>query len=304
VNVTVSVLVVNHNGGDLLERCLTSVQRAAGSWSLQTVVVDNASTDGSDIVSDAVQPTVLIRIDENVGFARANNIAAEHADGRYWLLINTDCFLHQGAVDALVRRMDGDSRIAIAAPRLLNADGTLQRSCHNFPRPVVLFLEQSSLWKLATGRRWARRLSITTDHDRSMEVDWATAACWLVRPEAWRQSGGFDPGFFFYWEEADLCYRLREQGWRVWFEPAAEATHLGGASTGSPGLLQHFFKGLYRFYDRHYPPRARPLARGIVSTMALWKMTRAAVRSRSAPTPQARRQADSIARVWAAVLRS
>ena len=120
---------------------------------------------------------------------------------------------------------------------------------------------------------------IAGEHTQPLAVNWLSGACLLIRAEAWRAGGGFDPRFFFYWEEADLCRRVQEQGWRVVFEPAAEAVHLGGGSSGNPALLRQFFRSLYLFYAKHYPPRRLALARLMVGAMALFKAARAGLAS-------------------------
>lgn len=303
-DVEISVLVVNHDGGALLARCLAAVQ-ATGGEGLETIVVDNGSTDDSlDLVPAGSAPTVLLRAGENLGFARAVTLAAEHARGRWWLLLNTDCFLHDGAVAALVTRLQDEPRAAVVGPRLLNADGSLQRSCHDFPSPRVFFLEQSSLWRLLVGRPRARRLALAGDHDRPRRVDWVTGACWLVRPAAWHAVGGFDRRFFFYFEETDLCYRLAQQGWQTWFEPAAVATHLGGGSSDAVALLGEYFRGLDRFTRTHLSPTARAAVRGMVVVMATFKATRAALAAPLARDGAARKRALRSARAWAGVLRT
>jgi len=300
----VSAVIVNYNGKDLLGRCLAALRTAAGNLTVETVVVDNGSTDGSlEAVPDDLRPMVLIRTGQNLGFARAANIGMGRARGRFWLLLNTDCFLQPHALQHLVDRLGADPGAAVTGPRLLNPDETLQRSCHDFPRPSVFLLEQSSLWRLLVGRSRVGWPAIATAHQSLRLVDWLTGACWLVRPAAWRALGGFDPGFFFYFEETDLCYRWREQGWRVWFEPAAQAVHLGGGSSHASALLGQYFAGLDRFYREHYTKRARITVRGIVAIMAAIKALRAAAAARRTPD-QARQEAlVTTARAWRDVLR-
>jgi GT2 family glycosyltransferase len=304
VDVDISAIVINYNGGDLLTRCLAAV-RATGAERIETIVVDNGSTDGSlDALPAQLAPTTLVRAGQNLGFARAVGVATAHARGRWWLLLNTDCFLHPGAVQALVARLDVEPQAAVVGPRLLEADGSLQRSCHDFPSPRVFFLEQSSLWRLLVGRRSARRLTFAGDHDRPRPVDWVTGACWLVRPEAWHAVGGFDQRFFFYFEETELCYRLAQEGWQTWFEPAARATHLGGGSSDAPALLAEYFRGLDRFYRTHCSATARVGVRAMVVGMAAFKAARAVLATPLSRDATSRRRALRTARAWAGVLRT
>jgi GT2 family glycosyltransferase len=182
---------------------------------------------------------------------------------------------------------------------VLNADGTLQRTCHNFPSPLVFFLEQTSLWRLAARLPyWRDRLQLAGDHDRARDADWLLGACLLVRGEAFQQAGGFDESFFFYWEESDLCKRLRNAGWRVVFEPAGEAVHLGGASSKDPVYLVQFFLSLYRFYSKHYSRQQLIITRAIVRLMGLLKAGRSCGKALLAGEQSEAGKAYASARTW------
>jgi GT2 family glycosyltransferase len=302
----VSVIIVNYNGAHVLPRCLDAVSRAGGALHMEAVVVDNGSTDGSLEMADERGGWVrTIRLGHNTGFATANNAGASEARGRYLLLLNSDCFVRPGLFEALIRRLENESRCAVAGPRLLNPDGSTQPSCHNFPAPLVFFLEQSMLWRLMRRVPFlASRLDLASPHDRVRRVDWLAGACLMVRPEAFRQVGGFDRAFFFYWEEADLCFRLRQHGWSTVFDPAAEAVHVGGGSTSSPAILVQFFRSLYLFYARHFSGRQMLEIRAIVRLMALFKAARGYLATRLSHQPADRRMAtDGAVRAWLEVTR-
>ncbi|MEO6456998.1 MAG: glycosyltransferase family 2 protein [Chloroflexia bacterium] len=276
----VSVVIVNYNGGRYLPSCLKALADV-GSRDVEIIVVDNGSTDGSlAVLAEAERKGLrIIRTGQNLGFGRANNLGTSAARGKHYLLLNTDCFLRPGALERLVSVLEKRLDVAIVGPRLLNANGTLQPSCHNFPVPIVLFLEQSLLWKLLGGILLLRGLRgpllIAGPHDRERAVDWLAGACLLVRAEAYWAARGFDERFFFYWEETDLCLRLKRLGWDVLFEPGAAAVHLGGGSSADPDLLLHFFKSLYIFYRKHYNPGRLITARLIIRLMSLVKAARA-----------------------------
>jgi GT2 family glycosyltransferase len=296
-SVCVSAIIVNYNSGALLPACVTAL-RGAGEESLEILIVDNGSTDGSlDAMLGA--GVRVIRAGRNLGFSRANNLGARAARGRYLLLLNTDCFVQPGLLPALLAALRADPGAAVAGPRLLNADGTLQPSCHNFPTPGVLFLEQSLLWRpIRRAPALRERLQIASAHARPRRVDWLAGACLLVRADSFAAVGGFDEGYFFYWEEADLCLRLQARGGAAVFAPAATAIHLGGGSSRDPTLLRQFFRSLYRFYARHYDRPRLILARAIVLSMALLKAGRAAPAAlRGAPDARA------TLRSWLAVAR-
>jgi GT2 family glycosyltransferase len=301
-----SAIIVNYNGAALLPRCIRALREAAGAHALEVVVVDNASTDGSaDLPCLQEEDVRVIRLEENVGFGRANNIGADAASGARLLLLNTDCFVSPGLLDALSTRLDDDGGCGAAGPRLLNPDGSLQPSCHNFPMPLVLFLEQSLLWKPLRRVPLLRdRLYIASPHNRPEDVDWLLGACLLVRAEAFHEAGGFDPAFFFYWEETDLCMRMHRAGWAVSFEPGAEAVHLAGGSSSNPDLLVHFFKSLFLFYSRYYSTSHLSRAKTIVRLMALFKVARSrALLLLGIAKGAARQREKTNARLWMRVAR-
>jgi N-acetylglucosaminyl-diphospho-decaprenol L-rhamnosyltransferase len=291
-----SIVIVNHNGRAVLPRCLEAIEHSADGLRIESIVVDNASEDGSPYLPCCLKENVrVVCLDKNLGFAEANNIGIGAARGRYHLLLNTDCFVEPGLFRALIKCLEEHPDTAIVGPRLLNEDGALQPSCHNFPSPLVFFLEQSTLWRLFKylPSRSGDFPHIAGKHLKSGEVDWLSGACMLVRPTAFSQVGGFDSRFFFYWEEADLCMRLRQRGWKTRFEPSARAIHLGGGSTKDAAMLLHFFRSLYRFYAKHYSRRQFVVMRAIVRLMSLFKAARLGIstlpdsRSREAKLEQA-----------------
>jgi N-acetylglucosaminyl-diphospho-decaprenol L-rhamnosyltransferase len=275
----ISIVIVNRNGAALLPRCLAALDDAMADEDFQTVVIDNDSTDGSVDSLDGQQPLVeVVRLARNYGFGRAMNIGLQRACGRYVLLLNTDCFIKPDLVRGLRATLDANPAIGVVGPQLLNLDGSLQRSCHDDPRPLVLFLEHSGLWRLIRRVPVAQhRFAFASSTVSRRDVDYISGSCMLVRQEALEASGPFDERYFFYWEEADLCRRLRRLGWRVVFEPSVQAVHIGGASSQAPSLLLEFFRSLYLYYDTYYTPRQLLEARAIVRLMALWKAGRAGI---------------------------
>ena len=276
----ISVVIVNHNGRSVLPRCFEAIERSADGLRIESIVVDNASEDGSPYLPCCLKENVrVVRLDKNIGFGQANNIGVGAARGKYSLLLNTDCFVVPGLFRALIKCLDEHPETAIVGPRLLNEDGSLQPSCHNFPSPLVFLLEQSTLWRVFKylPSRAGDLLQIAGKHSKSREVDWLSGACMLVRPTAFSEVGGFDSRFFFYWEEADLCMRLKQRGWKTRFEPSAQAIHLGGGSTKDSAMLLHFFRSLYRFYGKHYSRRQFVIMRATMRLMSLLKAARLSV---------------------------
>jgi GT2 family glycosyltransferase len=249
----VSVIIISYNTRQMTLDCLGALFADLGAGA-DVWVVDNASQDGSaDGVRAAFPQVHLIENPDNAGFGAANNLALQRASGDFLLLLNSDAFVRPGTVAALVRCLTSRPKAGIAAPRLLNRDGSLQRSCYKFPSPGRAWLENLGVSGLlarhpAAGdySRWA--------HDSERSVEWAIGACLLVRRAAYVQAGGFDEAFFMYQEETDWQRRVRDGGWDIVFTPSASVTHLGGASGASEQarINAHFFDSLDYYIRKHH----------------------------------------------------
>jgi GT2 family glycosyltransferase len=251
-----SVIIVSYNTREITLECLHALFadiRSTPDLKAEVWVVDNASHDGSAAAIRAEFPGVrVIANTENRGFGAANNQAMRQAGGDYFLLLNSDAFVHQGALSALVADLEAHPQVAVIGPRLLNRDGSLQPSCWRFPSPRQAWLENLGLVRFFSSasnwgdyHRWA--------HDARREVDYVSGACFLVRRKAWQESGGFDEAFPLYAEETDWQKRLRDAGWKIAFTPQAVVTHLGGASgEDNPHSRGRVFAGLDRYTLKHH----------------------------------------------------
>jgi len=218
----ISAIVVSYNTRAMTLECLETLRGALAGMESEVWLVDNASTDGTaDAVAGAFPAVKLIANTANAGFGAANNQAMRSAAGKYFLLINSDAFPAADAVQAMVQYMDAHPEVALVGPRLLNRDGSLQRSCYPFPTPMRAFMENLWISKLCSGdsrmgdySRWP--------HDHERHVQWVSGACMLVRRTVYEQLGGFDEGFFMYHEETDWQRRMRDAGWEIGFTPAAQ----------------------------------------------------------------------------------
>ncbi len=250
----VSVVIVSYNTRAMTLDCLAALYADLGGTPAEVFVVDNDSADGSPAAVRATFPAAaVIDMGRNAGFGAANNVAMARARGEFLLLLNSDAFVKPGAVAAMVECLRRRPRAAAVGPRLLNGDGSLQRSCWRFPSPGRAWLE--SLWiaglfgpDRAAGdyRRWP--------HDAERPVDWVIGACLTVRRAAFEQVGGFDEQFFMYAEETDWQRRMRQAGWEVVLSPDAVVTHLGGASgaTDKVGTRRLFFQSQDRYLRKHH----------------------------------------------------
>jgi GT2 family glycosyltransferase len=229
-----SVIIVNWNTMSMLRDCLESLLGSGASASLEVFVVDNGSSDGSPDMVAAVFPSVkLIRNDRNMGFAAANNQALRAATGRHLLLLNSDTLVHPGVLDGSVDYMDRNPEVGVMGCRVLNADGTVQATCSQFPTLTNLVLLTTGLFKvpgLSAARRY-RMDDWQRDDERDVEV---VSGCYLVaRREATEAVGLLDEDFFFFGEETDWCRRFLAHGYAVRFAPVGTITHFGGGSSKS-----------------------------------------------------------------------
>jgi GT2 family glycosyltransferase len=272
-------IIVNYNAGPELRQALESIDRATcGSW--QAVVVDNGSTDGSEAAATAFVQVRLVRNSENVGFARGVNQAIRDCPADRILIMNPDCQLMPDSLPPLMAVLDDDPRCAIVAPRVLNPDGSPQGNARGDPDMLTgLFGRSSALQRTLPGLDVARRNVIAgAAGDASMTVDWVSGACMLARRDAVVSVGGFDERYFMYWEDADLCRRLRERGHTIRVAPAASAVHRVGQSsrTARARSVRAFHDSAYLYYSTHVAPGVlnpkRWIARVLLEVRCRWKL--------------------------------
>lgn len=224
------MVIVDWNLPDYTVRSVKALQ-ADGVPADRIVVVENGPTDENwSSVTSALAGCVLVRVRQNLGFARANNIGARVLPGQAYLLVNNDAFVHRpGSVPALLAAL-GHSDIGIAVPRLLNADLSLQPSVAPLTTPLPALVRASGLSRLAPDR-WQPRLSTHWSHSSSREVQAAIGPVMLVGAAVWDALDGLSETSFMYAEDLDLCWRARKRGWKTWFVGEAEFVHLGGTSS-------------------------------------------------------------------------
>jgi GT2 family glycosyltransferase len=257
----VSVVVVTYNALPWLERCLESVRAH------ETIVVDHGSTDGTQELVRSRFPEVRLIEEGNTGFGAGSNTGMRMASGDYFLLLNSDAWAVGDAVERLVAFAEEHPEAAVIGPKLLNPDGSLQRSVRGFPSLWRLTTEYFFLRKLAPGSRalnafYASRFR----HDEVREAEFVMGACMLVRREAADTVGLFDEDYFMFSEETDWCYRFRQAGWKVLFFPGAEFVHVGGASTSQNWgpMYREQLRGHLRFLWKHRGPREAERARRLL----------------------------------------
>ncbi len=296
----VSALVVNHNAGDRLGQCLESLRAIAEAWRsedgatpgspavsrpragrgrprrrLEAVVVDNASSDGSEAVARgfkagtrpdgredqaAASPALPVRLVEagrNLGFGAACNLAAAKSTGRHLLLLNPDAWIDGESLRRLVEAQESDPRLGVAAPALRYPDGSRQ---FVWSPPVGVPGEAIQRFRNRFERSGWNHGLLPRLLRPFVGAGWHTAACLLVLRSAFEEVGGFDEGFFLYFEDADLCLRLRRAGFRLREVRGARAWHVRGAATGADDerrltpVVERFYRASQlRYYALHRP---------------------------------------------------
>jgi N-acetylglucosaminyl-diphospho-decaprenol L-rhamnosyltransferase len=250
----ISIVVASRDTRALLERCLRALPDGS-----DVIVVDAHSRDGSsDFVRNAFPHATLVALEENPGYGAVLNHGLALARGDYLLVLNADAWPLADAVERLVAFAEREPDVGIVGPRLLNPDGSLQPSVRGFPTP----------WRLATEYFFLRWLGRRTrllnafyaagfDHRSTRDAEFVVGAAMLIRRRCLDDIGGFDPSFFMFNEEVDLCYRARSAGWRVVFCPDAEFVHVGGASTSQvwPEMYREQLRSHLRFLAKHRDAR-------------------------------------------------
>ena len=229
----VSIIVVSYNTREVLRQCLRSVLEESVGFEAEILVVDNASSDGSPEMVHAEFPEVLLlRSQINLGFGAANNLALEVAHGRYFVLLNSDAFFTAGALGRAIQHMDETPECGLGGSRLVGRDGSAQPSSRCFHTVLNDFLVLSGLAGRYPKSRFFGRFDRTwANPNAPASVDWVPGAFCILRPEALRRVGLFDPAFFLYYEEVDLCLRLKRAGFAVWCWPDVVVVHIGGESS-------------------------------------------------------------------------
>ncbi len=220
-----SIIVVSWNAKEFLLKCLRSFEQAT-SQSMEVIVVDNASSDGSpEAAQKEFSHVRLLRNHTNLGFAKANNLGARQSAGRYLIFANSDVEILPGCLDSMYGYMENHPAIGMLGPKILNPDLTLQPSCRKFPGLWNCLCRSVGLDRIFSG------LTFHAHNDVARNVDVLSGCFWMVRRAALPQVGLLDENFFMYAEDIDWCKRFWDAGWEVVYFPAAGVIHYGGASS-------------------------------------------------------------------------
>jgi GT2 family glycosyltransferase len=284
VSPEVTVVIVNFNSGAEAAACLASAAADLAGRDWDAIVVDNASAPG-DLDPLAGGPARIVRNGTNVGFGAAVNAAARLSAARFLWLLNPDCLVLPGAYTALCEDLAADAARALAAPTLLNDDGSVQASARGEPSASTGLFGRHTLLtryfpRAAAARRNLPAQDLVDGLPDGADVDWVMGAAMLLRRDRFDEVRGFDEQYFLYWEDADFCRRLRDRHFRIRYVPRARVRHSGGVSAASASALatRAFHRGAYRYYAthvaRHWWSPARLAARAALAIRCRWRLWR------------------------------
>ncbi|MFO7928621.1 MAG: glycosyltransferase family 2 protein [Candidatus Humimicrobiaceae bacterium] len=249
------VSIVTFNSLEYIGDCLDSVLDNKPSCSCHVVVVDNDSQDGTAEFIEKNYPQVtLIKNRQNMGFAAANNLAARNTDSQYILLINSDCKVFEHSIQKLVDFMDKNKGAAVAGPKIINSDGSIQHSCRKFPSMLNATVH-TLLTVVYPENPFSRKYKLADiDKSKPFEVDWVSGSCMMVRRKAIEGAGMLDEKYFMYVEDLDICFRMWKQGWKVYYFPYAKVLHHVGGSSGGKDIRASYRmqKSVFRFFWKNH----------------------------------------------------
>lgn len=251
----VSIIIVNWNTKDFLKDCLSSIQKGTGGLSYEVIVVDNSSSDDSiKFIEDNFPNIKLIMNSINTGFAGACNQGASSAMGEYLFFLNPDTILEEDSIKKLVEFTEKpiSARLGAVGPQLLNRDGTIQNSVRRFPN-LKDFLVRDTILKKLLPLKGKDRLIYNLSSQTPSIVDQISGAAILIRKSIWKNIGGMDSRFFMFYEEVDMCRRLMDLGYKVYYLPTATIVHLcGGARHKDRSAVFYYsVRSMFLYLDKY-----------------------------------------------------
>jgi len=228
-----SIIIVSFNTREVLRQCLQSVICESVDLKVEIIVVDNHSLDGSpEMVEQEFQQVRLLRSEINLGFGAANNLGLEQARGSYFVLLNSDAFLQPNALKAAINHMNKTRECGLGGGRLIGRDGSWQPSARTFHSILGDFIVMTGMAARFPRSRFFGDFDRTwADIGEAASVDWVPGAFCIMRPSVLEKVGSFDPAFFLYYEEVDLCRRIKLAGYSIWYWPDIVVVHIGGESS-------------------------------------------------------------------------
>jgi len=251
-----TVSIVTHNSLNFLKECLYSIYKNPPGVKYEIIIVDNASGDGTaGFVRKNYPEVTLISNSRNIGFAAANNKAIKKSNSKYLLLMNSDCRVYEKSIDGLVDFMEKNPKVGIAGPKIINSDGTIQLSCRRFPS-IFNAAAHTVLGDIFPNNPFSKKYKLAgIRRENPFKVDWVSGSCMVIRKKALEEDTGvLDENYFMYVEDLDICYRMWQKNWEVYYYPLAIIMHhVAGSSDG--GKIKSSFrmqKSVFYFFWKNY----------------------------------------------------
>ena len=270
----ISVIIVNYNVKGFLEQCLRSVEKASAGLTVETIVVDNASVDGSVEMVRQLFPNVhLIANQENVGFGKANNQAFKIANGDFLFALNPDTIIREDTLHVLLQFMEHHPTCGACGCKILDPDGSFSpTSRRSFPTPQVSLYRILGLSKFFPKHPVFGKYNLTfVPENQQTEIDALSGSCMFIRKSVIEATKGFDEQFFMYGEDLDLCFRIQQLGWKIIYTPETEIIHFKGESTkkGELKYVKIFYGAMIIFMEKHFTSRYSKIFTTLLKT-SVW----------------------------------
>lgn len=268
--IDISIIIVSFNTCDLLIDCIKSIIKTVKKVKYEIIVVDNASTDNTiNKIQNDSSKFKMIRNSNNLGFSKANNIGIKKSSGKYLLFLNPDTLIYENTIDGMVEFMDKNKDAGASTCYVKLPDGKLDDAAHRgFPTPWNALTHFSYLFKLFPRSKLLNGYNLGhSDINMIHEIDSCAGAFMIVRRSAGEGVGWWDEDFFWYGEDLDFCFRLKEKGWKIFFVPGFEIYHYKGVSGGIKDISKYLttadkqtrelatksrFEAMKLFYEKHY----------------------------------------------------
>lgn len=269
-NIELSIIIINYNTAKLTLDCIKSVVKHTKLKNFEIILIDNASekVDLRNLSKNIKQfeNVELVKSRENLGFAAGNNLGLKKAKGKYVLFLNSDTIVESNLLKEMVDWLEKNKEYGLASCALKNPDGSLQQNGGYFPNLLTVF---KWMFFIKTSKQFHPNLSL---YKKSRDLDWITGAFMLFRKQVLDEVGGFDPDYFMYTEDVDLCFRVRKAGWKVKYLHKWSITHFGGQSSNKEFALVSEFKGVKLFYEKHYPAWQMPILRMLLKIGSIFRI--------------------------------
>jgi len=280
VSVDLSISIANRDRKDLLKDCIDSIRSGTRVISYEIIVVDNGSSDGSvEMMRERFPEAKLIVNRVPRGYGASHNQAYAESTGRYFLVLNNDMIVHEGAMDIMHRRISRGDGVGLLGCRLLNPDGTLQTSCARESTLLRMIAADLAPGFLPLERIGLREWMSEWAHNTEREVDLVQGSCMMLPREVIENVGLFDEQFEFFREEFDLCRRVRLGGYKVLFTPEAQIVHFGGQTMKSyrAEAQQTYYESRYKYFRKHHGKGAASIVAlsafvGTIVRLAAWSL--------------------------------